>query len=205
MPIDWPGFTPPHWPGFTPPLTYVVLQLNPSAAAFYKNHIEKDDPNKGLREKCEHAYLEWTIAPQGDARERLAHKYFVLREMVDRLPPPAITIQDALNLDHYEAIYKIGSARPVREATPTPAPRDLTDSELQQIRRIKANSKGHVSLFVGWQRACARRIFPLEPEGDFVAQKNIGQFDLFDPCKVEHLSSNGKAPHAQGFWLEPVS
>jgi hypothetical protein len=121
--------------------TYVVFQLNSEDAAYYKPIIEKEDRGKHLREKSESLYLDWSIAPPGDANDKLFHKWAALNQIVAKLPHPLPTIQDAINLGRYEAIYKVGSAPAVIEPTPTPGSKYPTKDQIQRIEYIKERSR----------------------------------------------------------------
>jgi hypothetical protein len=118
-----------------------VFQLNSEDAAYYKPIIEKEDRGKHLREKSESLYLDWSIAPPGDANDKLFHKWAALNQIVAKLPHPLPTIQDAINLGRYKAIYKVGSAPAVIEDTPTPGSKYPTKEQIQRIEYIKERSR----------------------------------------------------------------
>lgn len=121
--------------------SYVIFQLNPDDASFYKNRIEKLDQNKAIREKYESAYLDWQIAPPvEDGLDRVAYKFSRLTQLVAGLPPRPVTIQDAIDLEQYHAIYRIGNAKAMIEETPEPGPNRLTQREVWKIEFIKAES-----------------------------------------------------------------
>jgi hypothetical protein len=123
--------------------TYVVFQLNPEDATFNEKKIAKEDHNKHLRDMRDKLYLDWLIAPPGDGREKIGHRLGELTEIVNNLPPALVTIQDAIDLEPFEAIYKIGAQPAVKEPTPTPAKGDLSEGEKRKIAYINDHSKEH--------------------------------------------------------------
>lgn len=123
--------------------SYALLQLNPEDVSFYESQFDGDDQGKSLRDRRDKAHLDWQIAPEGDARDRLFHRYKMLDQMAIGVAGPPLTVQNALRLPKYRAMFKIGEDPPFIAQTPTPGPKVSTQQQIEKVKRIKDQSKLH--------------------------------------------------------------
>jgi len=121
--------------------SYVLLQIFAKDGAFYRPIIESDDPARNIREMYEKEALHYHLTDPEDARESQWYRLNKLQEMVERLPAPPVTIQDAINLDRFKAIYKIDHQPAVIEDTPTPPTKYPTPEQQHRMDEIKQESK----------------------------------------------------------------
>jgi hypothetical protein len=122
--------------------SYIVFQMNVKDRSFYEAKVCREDPNRHIREKENHAYLDWQISPpRDDGEDRPFYKWSALQKIVTTLPTAPVSVNDLANLKKYEAIYKIGDAPSIIEPTPTPLPRELTSEQERKINAINEGSK----------------------------------------------------------------
>ena len=122
--------------------SYILFQISQQDASIYKPIIEIEDTNRHIRELYEREKLHYRLIPVDDNWERAYYRITQLSQMTNDLPDPPITIQDALTLPRFKAIYKIDHEPAVIEDGPTP-PQNETPTPEQQRRmdEIKVASK----------------------------------------------------------------
>jgi hypothetical protein len=125
--------------------SYILFQIYAKDAAFYKPIIEDEDPARNIREMYEKEALRWKLTAWEHETDSQRYRLEKLREMANNLPPPPVTIQDALKLERFQAIYKIDNEPAIIEDTPTPMSKFPTPEQQKKMDEIKAASKERYS------------------------------------------------------------
>jgi hypothetical protein len=121
---------------------YILFQIFAKDAPFYKPIIETQDPDQHIREMFKKEMLNWHLTHPDLEREGSWYRLNKLREMTEKLPAPPVTIQDALELDRFEAIYKIAEQPAVIEDGPEPPESESPTPEQERLMdEIKIVSK----------------------------------------------------------------
>jgi len=121
--------------------TFIIFQIFAGDANYYRQIIDRHDPNQHLRDKLETIRLDSRLSPTDERGDRIREKYAAIQGIVSNLPDPLVATEDAIDLPEFHAIYKVGKARPVIEPTPTPGSKNVTPDQLRKIEYIKEHSK----------------------------------------------------------------
>jgi hypothetical protein len=123
--------------------SYVLFQISPQDASFYKPIIEVEDPGKTIRDLYEKQRIHQRLTLVDDNNwEREWYRTDQLHKMVKDLPDPPVTIQDAIHLERFKAIYKIDHEPAVIEDGPEPPEGKYPTPEQQRrMDEIKKASK----------------------------------------------------------------
>jgi len=115
--------------------SFIVLKINTRDKHAFTDVIGAHDPGEALRDRERAAFHEWNVAPS-DASLR---KWNIAKERLKDHPDKIVTVEDAIKLRRFEAIYKFGDDAPIRRPIPTKPP-EPTQRQLDNIEKIKKNS-----------------------------------------------------------------
>jgi hypothetical protein len=121
--------------------SYILFKIDDKDASFYRQKIESRDPAEHIRELYEKELLNWNLTHPDLERDGSRYRLNRLREMTEALPPPPLTIQDAIDLPRFKAIYKIDDEPSVIEDSPTPMSAQPTSEQILKMDWIRAKSK----------------------------------------------------------------
>jgi len=115
----------------------ILLRIASSDKAAFADEIGTSDPGEIIRQRERRAYREWSHTKSERARTRWLMAFEEAQDHQDAI----VTIEDAVKLGRYKAIFKIGDSSPVIAPTPDPPPRQPTQTQREKIARIKENTK----------------------------------------------------------------
>jgi len=139
--------------------SYILFQLFAKDAPFYKPIIEDEDPGKHIRELYEkqriHSHI--TLVDENNW-EREWYRTDQLQKMVQSLPAPPVTIEQATKLPRFQAIYKIDHEPAVIEDGPEPPQSEHPTPEQQRrMDEIRTTSKRNYGIQSTSAQSCTKR------------------------------------------------
>jgi hypothetical protein len=113
--------------------SFILLRIASEDKAAFADEIGTHDPGEKARERERHAYRQWTHQKSDGAYTRWRIAFEEAQEFPDKL----VTIEDAIKLNKYEAIFKIGNNPAVIAPTPQPPAPRPTPEEVNKLLKIK--------------------------------------------------------------------